>query len=142
MTKITKYLFFILGIFCILFFIICIGGLVIESYRTQKIMNGVYNLKLLGQAMLAYQEQNNSFPWDQKGNILFQKMQLQTTSFKRYATPNVYNCKGIIEKNDKKDFIALGFSEDFYDFFTSSRYLVEMKIKLDGSVVTFKKRLH
>ena len=102
-------------------------------------MNGVYNLKLLGQAMLVYQEQNHCLPFDQNGNILFQKMPLQTISFKSYATPDIYNCKGVIQRDEKTDYIALGVSECFYDFFTNSRYVIDMKIKPDGSVVTYKK---
>ena len=57
MRKIKKYLLFTGGAVCI---ILCIIGIFIpinEGFRKQKIMNGVYNLKLLGQAMLVYQEE-------------------------------------------------------------------------------------
>ena len=139
MRKIKKYLLFTGGPVCI---ILCIIGIFIpinEGFRKQKIMNGVYNLKLLGQAMLVYQEQNHCLPFDSNGNILFQKMPLQTISFKSYATPDIYNCKGRIQKDEKTDYIAFGASECFYDFFTNSRYVIDMKIKPDGSVVTYKK---
>ena len=94
---------------------------------------------IVGQAMLVYQEQNHCLPFDSNGNILFQKMPLQTISFKSYATPDIYNCKGVIQRDEKTNYIALGVSECFYDFFTNSRYVIDMKIKPDGSVVTYKK---
>ena len=139
--KKIKNIHFFAGMFCIF---VCAAVLFVpvnEALRKQKIMNGVYNLKLLGQAMLVYQEQNHCLPFDQNGNILFQKMPLQTISFKSYATPDIYNCKGRIQKDEKTDYIAFGASECFYDFFTNSRYVIEMKIKPDGSVVTYKKSL-
>lgn len=140
MMKIKKYLLFTGGVFFIILFIVLFIP-INEGFRKQKIMNGVYNLKLLGQAMLVYQEQNHCLPFDQNGNILFQKMPLQTISFKSYATPDIYNCKGRIQKDEKTDYIAFGASECFYDFFTNSRYVIDMKIKPDGSVVTYKKSL-
>ena len=138
--KKIKNIYFFAGMFCIF---VCAAVLlipVIEASRKQKIMNGVYNLKLLGQAILVYQEQNHCLPFDPKGNILFQKMSLHTISFKSYATPDIYNCKGVVQKDEKTDYIAFGTSECFYDFFTASYYVIEMKINPDGSVITHKER--
>ena len=139
--NIKKYLLFTAGVFFIIFFIVLIFIPINEGLRKQKIMNGVYNLKLLGQAILVYQAQNHCLPCDPNGNILFQKMSLHTISFKSYATPDIYNCKGGIHKDEKTDYIAFGTSECFYDFFTNSRYVIDMKIKPDGSVETYKKSL-
>ena len=141
MMNIKKYLLFTAGVFFIIFFIVLIFIPINEGLRKQKIMNGVYNLKLLGQAILVYQAQNHCLPFDSNGNILFQKMPLQTISFKSYATPDIYNCKRGIQRDEKTDYIAFGTSECFYDFFTNSRYVIDMKIKPDGSVETYKKSL-
>ena len=110
MMKKTKDLLLTGGVFFIILFIMLFIILFIpinEGSRKQKIMNGVYNLKLLGQAMLVYQEQNHCLPFDSNGNILFQKMPLQTISFKSYATPDIYDCKGVIQRDKKTDYIAL-----------------------------------
>lgn len=138
--KKIKNIYFFAGMFCIF---VCAAVLlipVIEASRKQKIMNGVYNLKLLGQAILVYQEQNHSFPFDQNGNILFQKIPLQSASLKRYAVPDVFKCKGNVQKDTVKESIAFGPSTLFYDFFTASYYVIEMKINPDGSVITHKER--
>ena len=137
--NIKKHLLLIGKVVCITFCITCFIIPIIEGCKIQKIMNGIYNLKLLGKAMIVYQEQNHCLPFDSNGNILFEKMSLQTISFKSYATPDIYNCKGIIQKKGKVDYIAFGVSECFYDFFTNSRYVIDMKIKPDGSIVTYKK---
>ena len=137
--KKIKNIYFFAGMFCIF---VCAAVLlipVIEASRKQKIMNGVYNLKLLGQAILVYQEQNHSFPFDQNGNILFQKIPLQSASLKRYAVPDVFKCKGNVQKDTVKESIAFGPSTLFYDFFTGSHYVIEMNINPDGSVSTHKK---
>ena len=129
---------------CCLVFIVALScavcmAVVNEAWRRQKIMNGVYNLKILGQAMLEYSEQNDSLPVDDLGNILFHKIHIPMKKLKKTASPDIFSCKGIDGNyDDKKKPLAVGYTEMYYDPFTMKRYQIQMIIEADGSVRTRK----
>ena len=117
-----------------------------EQYKIQKTMNGIYNLKIFGQAILAYKEQYSSLPMDKDGTIFFSKLSLEKKSFKDNATPDIYQCKGVgktkhLQGFGEKEVFAIGVSEKFFDPFSFSEYTIIMYILNDGSVLTEKKTL-
>lgn len=107
-----------------------------EVSMIQKLMNGVHNYKLLGQAMLAYEKENHALPFDEKGNICLSKLSLDKKKLKNNAVPDISLCRKVKDP----DIIGAGTTEKIYSLFSWSVYVIKMSVKPDGSVTTEEQR--
>ena len=107
-----------------------------EVSMIQKLMNGIHNYKLLGQAMLAYEKENHALPFDEKGNICLSKLFLDKKKLKNNAVPDISLCRKVKDP----DIIGAGTTEKIYSLFSWSVYVIKMSVKPDGSVTTEKQR--
>ena len=107
-----------------------------EVSMIQKLMNGIHNYKLLGQAMLAYEKENHALPFDEKGNICLSKLSLDKKKLKNNAVPDISLCRKVKDP----DIIGAGTTEKIYSLFSWSVYVIKMSVKPDGSVTTEKQR--
>lgn len=112
----------------------CAAGAIFiyEVSMIQKLMNGVHNYKLLGQAMLAYEKENHALPFDEKGNICLSKLSLDKKKLKNNAVPDISACRMVKDP----DIIGAGTTEKIYSLFSWSVYVIRMSVKKDGSVFT------